>query len=345
MLNLSCKRIIVTNKDENASKKIKKESFMLKKSYYLLTLVFCILGLSVLPIYSSAVSVSSEEPIMMAYYRTWRDVTMPHDANSNLPDENVTAMTDIPENVDIVSVFHYVNPGTNQQKFWDTLKDSYVPTLHARGTRVIRTIDIRELLNVTHAGTKPTEAEYDAYAQKLIATYLTPWNLDGLDIDMESTLTASQEEMATGVFKALAKYLGPKSNSGKLLIYDTNKDNHTLFKNVAAYCDYLFLQAYGRSTSSLNRTWDTYKQSITTNQFLPGISFPEEQDRNIWNDTIEPYETSRAYSYAMWNPKDGAKGGMFVYAIDRDGKQYGDDTITKTNFSWTKRLINTMKDN
>lgn len=305
--------------------------------------IFIIFVLTVLPMHSFAASSSSIEPIMMAYYRTWRDITMPHDANSNLPDQNVTAMTDIPKDVDIVSVFHYVTPGTDQQTFWDTLKNSYVPTLHARGTRVIRTIDIHELLNVSHSGVKPTEADYDAYAQKLIDTYLTPWNLDGLDIDMETTLTPSQEEIAAGVFKSLAKKLGPTSNSGKLLIYDTNKDNHTLFKKVAAYCDYLFLQAYGRSTSSLDRTWKTYKQSITSQQFIPGISFPEEQDANRWNDTIEPYLTSRAYSYAMWNPKDGPKGGMFVYVIDRDGKQYGDDTITKTDFTWTNRLISSMK--
>lgn len=35
---------------------------------------------------------------------------------------------------------------------------------------------------------------------------------------------------------------------------------------------------------------------------------------------------------------------MFVYAIDRDGKKFGDDTITKTDFSWTKRLTDTMKE-
>ncbi|MFD2307037.1 endo-beta-N-acetylglucosaminidase family protein [Enterococcus termitis] len=311
----------------------------------LFSTIFCLLGINLMTEQATAQTVAEtpSEPIMMAYYRTWRDVTMPHDANSNLPDENVTAMTDIPEGVDIVSVFHYVNPGTDQQKFWDTLKNTYVPTLHARGTRVIRTIDIREIWNVPHAGAKPTTAEYDAYAQQLIDTYLTPWNLDGLDIDMESTLSASQEEMAVGTFKALSSKLGPVSNTGKLLIYDTNKDNHSLFKKVAPYCDYLFVQAYGRSVASLDRTWDTYKTSITTQQFLPGVSFPEEQDHNRWNDTIDPYETSRAHAYATWNPKDGQKGGMFVYAIDRDGKQFGDDTITKTDFSWTKRLINTMK--
>lgn len=319
---------------------------MSKKRAFLLIPLFFLLSFSLFSNPSEAAQAKTNtDPIMMAYYRTWRDVTMPHDANSTLPDQNVTAMTDIPEGVDIVSVFHYVNPGTDQQKFWDTLKDTYVPTLHARRTRVIRTIDIREIWNVPHAGATPTTAEYEAYAQQLIDTYLTPWNLDGLDVDMESSLTTKQEEMAVGTFKALSKKLGPNSNTGKLLIYDTNKDNHSLFKKTASYFDYLFVQAYGRSASSLDSTWSTYKTSITPQQFLPGISFPEEQDHNRWNDTVEPYETSRAYAYAKWNPKDGQKGGMFVYAIDRDGKQFGDDTITKTDFNWTKRLINTMSGN
>ena len=316
---------------------------MTKKANVLLLASLLLFSCLIFPIGAKAES-NQQEPIMMAYYRTWRDVTMPHDANSNLPDANVTAMTDIPENLDIVSVFHYVKPGTDQMKFWNTLRDTYVPTLHQRGTKVVRTIDISELLKVPHVGTKPTEAEYDRYADELIATNLTPWNLDGLDVDMESTLTSSQEEMAAGVFKALGKKLGPTSGTGKLLIYDTNKDNHSLYTKVAQYTDYLFLQAYGRNPSLLDKTWDTYKNTISPQQFLPGVSFPEEQDKNRWDDTIEPYETSRAYSYAKWNPKEGPKGGMFVYAIDRDGKKFGDDTITKTDFSWTKRLTDTMKE-
>lgn len=290
------------------------------------------------------VTEAQKAPIMMAYYRTWRDVTMPHDANSTLPYPNVTAMTDIPEEVDIVSVFHYVKPGTDEQRFWDTLRDTYVPVLHERQTKVIRTIDIRELYNVPSMGTMPTSTEYDDHAQSLIDKYLTPYNLDGLDIDMEENLTQEKETKAFGVFEALSKRLGPMSNSGKLLIYDTNKDNHSLFKKVAPFCDYLFLQAYGRDPGRLDSTWATYKNTIFPDQFLPGISFQEELGAN-WADTQEPFETSRAYKYAVWQPEDGPKGGMFIYAIDRDGKEYGDNTITKTDFSWTKKLIDVLKNN
>lgn len=284
---------------------------------------------------------TTNKPITMAYYRTWRDVTMPHDANSNLPDNNVIAMTDLPDGLDIVSLFHYVKPGTNESKFWQTVKDVYVPTLHQRGTKVIKTVDISEIYNVPSVGSMPSQVEYDLYAQALIDKHLTPYNLDGLDIDMESYLSAAQEEKATNMFKYLNQKL--KQDESKLLIYDTNKDNHTLFTKIANYVDYLFIQAYGRSPQSLDKTWSTYKNVIPSTKFVPGITFPEEQDQNRWYDAYEPFATSNAYLYAKWQPKDGPKGGMFIYAVDRDGKKYGDDSITKTDFSWTNRIIDNVK--
>lgn len=91
------------------------------------------------------------DPVFMAYYRTWRDVKMPHNANSDLPDPNVIAMTDLPYGVDIVSLFHYVDPSKNidQSEFWNTVRDVYVPALHERGTKVIRTIGIDEFFKPT----------------------------------------------------------------------------------------------------------------------------------------------------------------------------------------------------
>ncbi|WP_242069798.1 EndoS/ChiA family endoglycosidase [Paenibacillus dendritiformis] len=134
-------------------------------------LIFSLMGGSIITASPSTSFVNElteahKAPVMMAYYRTWRDVTMPHDANSTLPYPNVTAMTDIPEEIDIVSVFHYVKPGTDEQLFWDTLRDTYVPVLHERQTKVIRTIDIRELYNVPSIGTMPTSKEYDPRFRK-----------------------------------------------------------------------------------------------------------------------------------------------------------------------------------
>ena len=49
---------------------------------------------------------------------------------------------------------------------------------------------------------------------------MTP-GIDGLDFDMESTYTTSQLKIAHGVIEALSHYIGPKSDTDTLLIYDT----------------------------------------------------------------------------------------------------------------------------
>ncbi len=312
---------------------------------------------SLIPIHAQTRGVGPEmnydEPIMMAYYRTWRDAAMPHDSNSNLPDANVIKMTDLPAEIDIVSVFHYVNPGTDQDLFWETLKNEYVPTLHERGQRVVRTLDYKELLKIkTTTGkdsTTLTDADYHAFAQSLIDTYMTPWNLDGLDVDMETNLNSEEVAIISNVFIQLSDILQIKEGSDKLLIYDTNKDNHDLFREIAPHISYLFIQAYGRNPQSLDRTWETYQSDISSTRVLFGISFYEEQDNTNWNDALgkfseEKYLASRAYQYAKWQPKNGEKGGMFVYAIDRDGKDYKENTITETDFAWTKRMMQTLEE-
>ncbi|CAM3435652.1 InlB B-repeat-containing protein [Erysipelothrix anatis] len=310
---------------------------------------------SLIPIHAQTRGVGPEmnydEPIMMAYYRTWRDAAMPHDSNSNLPDENVIKMTDLPAEIDIVSVFHYVNPGTDQDLFWETLKNEYVPTLHERGQRVVRTLDYKELLKIkTTTGkdsTTLTDADYHAFAQSLIDTYMTPWNLDGLDVDMETNLNSEEVAVISNVFIQLSDILQIKEGSDKLLIYDTNKDNHDLFREIAPHISYLFIQAYGRNPQSLDRTWETYQSDISSTRVLFGVSFYEEQDNTNWNDALgkfseEKYLASRAYQYAKWQPKNGEKGGMFVYAVDRDGKDYRENTISETDFAWTKRMMQTL---
>ena len=289
------------------------------------------------------------EPVMMAYYRTWRDVAMPSDSNTDLPDPNVIRMTDIPADIDIVSVFHYVRPGTDEQAFWDTLRDDYVPTLHERGQKVVLTVDYSALLEIQEETGKDsstlTTEDYHAFAEKFVAERLTPWNLDGLDIDMEEpNLIENQIKIVANVMKELSEVLEIEEGSDKILIYDTNQENHALFTEIAPYISYVFVQAYGRELSSLDKTWDLYKKDISSTQFLFGISYPEEQDHNKWDDTVGDYEESRAYNYALWQPEGGEKGGLFVYAIDRDGKEYGDDTITATDYSWTKRLTQTLKE-
>ncbi|GAA3319900.1 EndoS/ChiA family endoglycosidase [Arthrobacter ramosus] len=280
------------------------------------------------------------EPLTMAYYRTWRDVTVPHNANSNLPHPNVTRMSDLPPEIDVAMVFDA--GATANTDYWRTLRDTYVPALHAQGTKVVYTLWLERLAD---ADIPLTEDAYRAYAQELVDTFVTPYGLDGIDIDVESYPQGDKLTRAIGVFNALGKLIGPKSGTDKIFIYDTNQDGNTpLFKAVHENVSFVLLQAYGRGGWGMQRTWNTFADKIASCQFLPGFSFPEEQDRTRWGDAEGIYDPataprSTAYQYATWQPEGGSsKGGFFAYAVDRDGKAWGDDTITPTAFSWMKNL-------
>ena len=281
----------------------------------------------------------SAEPLTMAYYRTWRDVTVPQSANSNLPDPNVTRMTDLPPEVDVAMVFDA--GATADTDYWRALRDEYVPALHARGTRVAYTLWIDKLAK---ADIPLTDQAYRDYAQKLVDTYVTPYGLDGIDIDVESYPTGDNLTRAIGVFNALGDIIGPTSGSDKILIFDTNQNGSTpLFTAVSSKVSYVLLQAYGRGTAGMQSTWNTFADKIAPCQFLPGFSFPEEQDRTHWGDAEGIYDAatapgSTAYAYATWQPQGGTKGGFFAYAVDRDGKVWGDNSITPTSFTWMKNL-------
>ena len=280
------------------------------------------------------------EPLTMAYYRTWRDVTVPQNANSNLPYPNVTRMSDLPPEIDVAMVFDA--GATADTDYWRTLRDTYVPALHAQGTKVVYTLWIERL---SKANIPLTQDAYRSYAKQLVDTFVTPYDLDGIDIDVESYPQGDELTRAIGVFNALGELIGPKSGTDKIFIYDTNQDGNTpLFKAVHHNISFVLLQAYGRGTWGMQGTWNTFSDKIASCQFLPGFSFPEEQDRTRWGDAEGIYDPataprSTAYQYATWQPEGGSrKGGFFAYAVDRDGKVWGDDTITPTQFSWMKNL-------
>ncbi|MCS4226314.1 glycoside hydrolase family 18 [Sphingobacterium sp. BIGb0165] len=269
----------------------------------------------------------SDHQIMAGYFRTWRD-------KATDPANNKTSMKELPDSLDIAFVFPDYTPETNA--FWDSLKTSYVPHLRARGTKVVMTADIGAALDKNFPN---TAAGYEALATKIINDKITKYDLDGIDFDVERSLNTEDLQRATGVFTALSKSLGPKSGTGKLLIYDTNQEGNTpLFTAVHGLLDYVLVQSYGRSVNGLQSTFNSYSGKILPNQYLIGFSFYEENGAN-WGDVTSPLASSRAYSYTNWNPTQGKKAGVFSYAIDRDGVPYGQNQIVPTNYPVTRQLI------
>ncbi|PSL46695.1 ricin-type beta-trefoil lectin protein [Chitinophaga niastensis] len=275
----------------------------------------------------------SPHEIMMGYFRTWRD-------KAAGDPRNTATFKDIPDSVDIAVVFGGLNPGT---PFADSLRLSYIPYLHARGTKVIITGGITLPAGYTHDATG-----YAAYAKFIMDSTINYLGLDGYDVDVESNPSGSTLTDMVGIYKALSGYMGPHSGTGKLLTYDTNQDGSTnnFFTQVYTLVDYVFLQAYGRGASTLQGTFNTYSSYISAGKFIPGFSFYEENGQaagNIWYDVTYPRDgTGRAYDYARWEPSGSVKkGGIFAYAIDRDVPVFTDNIIAP-DFGVTRQLISIM---
>lgn len=273
---------------------------------------------------------NSQHQLMAGYYRTWRDK-----ATST---GNATTMRDLPDSLDIALVFpDYTPPGN---PFWDSLRLTYVPYLHARGTRVVQTSSVGSF---NSSGLTNDSAGYAQWAKNIYDSVVVKYNLDGFDMDIENNASGAELAKQVGLMKALSKHLGPKSGSGKLLIFDTNQNGTIpLFAQIYTLIDYVFLQAYGRSTSNLTSTFNSYATYITPDKFLPGFSFYEENGAN-WGDVTYPDPTlsGRCYQYARWQPTQGTKAGLFCYALDRDIPRKTDSIITP-DYAVTKNLIRVM---
>lgn len=278
----------------------------------------------------------------MTYYRAWRDETM-QGVNTELTDENQMNMNDIPYGIDIVNVFSFVPEGEEEQAepFFEKLKDEYVPNLHKRGVKLTKAIDYSELLEIDFEDDFPTEKEFDEFAKELLDEHVYAYDLDGLDIDMEVDPSEEEVKISDGVIKALAKYIGPKGEEDTVFVYDTNASNLTPFENVADSFTYLGYQQYGSDTERTENAMEDYEDLIGKDRFMPGLAFPEEQDDNRWYDAEEPYEESNMKELSQY-VQENQLHGMFVYALDRDGRTYEEEDlnhIKKTNFLWTKTAI------
>jgi hypothetical protein len=273
---------------------------------------------------------SRHTQIMAGYFRTWRDKAAD-------PATNQTSMDELPESVDIAIVFPWDTPPDNP--FWEALRTRYVPALRARGTKVVITQGIEGMLDAEYAD---TPEGHQAYVDMIMNTYIRPFDLDGLDIDYERSLSEVEYNKVVSIFNLLAKELGPESGTGKLLILDTNgRGGDPLFKQLEPKIDYLFLQVYGQPLSVITPIFELFSAYLPANKFLLGFSFYEEQGAR-WNDVNEDRNSGRAFDYANWQPADGqCKGGIFSYAIDRDIPGTTDD-ILAADFVVTERLVEIM---
>ncbi|VHA56157.1 endo-beta-N-acetylglucosaminidase protein EndoS [Streptococcus pyogenes] len=197
-----------------------------------------------------------------------------------------------------------------------------------------------------------------ALAKAIVDEYVYKYNLDGLDVDVEhdSIPKVDKKEDTAGVersiqvFEEIGKLIGPKgADKSRLFIMDSTymADKNPLIERGAPYIDLLLVQVYGARgeqgefqndtrlvTETPEERWQGYSKYIRPEQYMIGFSFYEEnaQEGNLWYDINSRKDEdkangintditgTRAERYARWQPKTGGvKGGIFSYAIDRDG--------------------------
>lgn len=163
---------------------------------------------------------------------------------------------------------------------------------------------------------------------------------------------ASDENLkrSIDVFEEIGKLIGPKGvDKSRLFIMDSTymADKNPLIERGAPYIDLLLVQVYGARgeqgefqndtklvTETPEERWQGYSKYIRPEQYMIGFSFYEERagSGNLWYDINSRKDDdkangintditgTRAERYARWQPKTGGvKGGIFSYAIDRDG--------------------------
>lgn len=306
------------------------------------------------------------KPIFFGYYRTWRDKAIELNDGDQWKDKLHTKLTDIPEQVDMVSLFHVPDNQKSDQGFWETFKQEYHPMLKERDTKVVRTIGAKLLLDKIkekglYGRSTEDDSKYREIARDVYEEYVAKHNLDGLDVDMELREVEKYIHLKWQLRKimgAFSELMGPKAsvNAGKnpgdegykYLIYDTfDNAQQSQVALVADLVDYVLAQTYDKGDEeSITRVWHDFRDKINSCQFLAGYAHPEENDTNRFLTAIGDVNTSGAMKVAAWKPEGGEKGGTFAYALDRDGRTYdGDDltTLKPTDFAFTKRAIELTK--
>lgn len=218
---------------------------------------------------------NSKKPLYAGYYRTW------HDSSSMLLDDKgevvkgggKVQMGDIPAEVDLVFMFD--DGQAKDSPFYDKVKDEYVPKLHERGQKIIRTLGVEHLNGGTGLSKDSTkypdnEEGYKKLAEDIIEEYVTKLGLDGLDIDIEKhnyseteqdlknlkeifgidpEVQRAKNKRAENVFRELAKLIGPNGkDKSKLLIIDTTMPaESTILKQNYDNIDLFLVQRYGKT--------------------------------------------------------------------------------------------------
>ncbi|MFM1515163.1 hypothetical protein [Helcococcus ovis] len=279
-------------------------------------------------------------PINGGYYRVWSDEANP-DAKEHKNAQ--TRMGDIPKEVDLVLAFY----DNEMARVPEKVMKKYVDELHKKGQKVVGSIfahilyedikyneNLEEEIQEKYGNTSYLVQEGDRKVLKFPNTdkgnrdraefilhyYMNKYNFDGLDIDMEKKENEfnKYKEHYNKVLELLSKMVGPKSNSDKLLIYDTTYSAfHPAFESHKDKFDLVLIQMYGgrseyKNTEEYSKSeefkknedyeqnrhmtlFDTFKSLVGSEKIMIGFSFYEENSHTTKRLTPPLYDNNRWY--------------------------------------------------
>jgi hypothetical protein len=166
---------------------------------------------------------------------------------------------------------------------------------------------------------------------KSISDEIDSRQIDGFDLDYEPDYGdpsmfgddrgrgrsgyTSDDPHTQRLFKALSKYMGPKSGTDKILIIDGQFDI-----GIEPYINYLVQQAYNSSgPGALQQRYDGFGGSgiLPSKKFIVTENMQDHGGfgaRYIYNGV----DIGSVTGMAMWNPTQGRKGGFGGFIIDSD---------------------------
>jgi hypothetical protein len=221
-----------------------------------------------------------------------------------------TRLDQLPDSVDIVALFSNTS---DTSTFWSVLKNTYIPNLHALGTKIVRYCDMPKTVAAYTANYANDSAGWARWASDTFAVY-SAIGYDGAEIDIEPGTddgTVATQTLQENLIKALSKYYGPKSgNTNTLLNYDTDDPaSYPIFLAVYPYINYLIETDYfNMTTASKQSFYNGYAPYIKPSQWIPGVSYEDgsgDEGTPRW-----------VYQLAAWQPSQGTKGGIAAWGTN-----------------------------
>lgn len=297
-------------------------------------------------------------PINGGYYRVWSDEANP-DAKKHKNAQ--TRMGDIPKEVDLVLAFY----DNEMARVPEKVMKKYVDELHKKGQKVVGSIfvhllykdieyylgddeyiqkkygEFREYDYQKNRYVLKFNNNYNARAKFILENYMYRYGFDGLDIDMEQKDSdfKKYEKQYQEVLDLISKEVGPKSNTDKLLIYDTTYSAlHPAFESHKDKFDLVLIQMYGGRSEYKNTEeyvasqkkavgserfqdfeenkemtlFDTFKSLVGSQKIMIGFSFYEENSHTTEKKDNPLYDNNRWYDIPTTDGK--------VEKIIKDGK-------------------------